>query len=249
MNLAQSIIESASEAAESYVLTNVQVGFIYSTVMLDEKYMGVAYTFPRCGRCGVRDLGSEKPLCGRKASEMLSYLGQEDLLLSSLSLATVNALGAARALPENVQLGDVLDVMNIRERDRVCMVGCFLPLMKALDSMNVQLTAVDDIPKPGAKPPEEVESALPESDIALITGTSIINNTIDHLLDLASSCREIAILGPSTPMLPEAFLYTPVSCLSGIKILDPENAFRTIAEGGGFREFKKYAQKLNILVK
>lgn len=249
MDVAQSIIESAAEAAKSYILTNVQVGFIYSSVMLEEKYMGVAYTFPRRGRCGVRDLGSEKPLCGRTASEMLSYLGEEDLLFSSLALATVNALSAARELPENVQFGDVLDVMEIREGDRVCMVGCFLPLMKALESMNVLLTAVDEIPKPGAKPPEEVESALPKSDVALITGTAIINNTIDHLLDLASSCRELAILGPSTPMLPEAFQYTPVSCLSGIKILEPEDAFRIISEGGGFREFKKFAQKLNIPVK
>jgi uncharacterized protein (DUF4213/DUF364 family) len=50
-------------------------------------------------------------------------------------------------------------------------------------------------------------------------------------------------------MLTEAFQHTPVSCLSGIRILEPENAFRTIAEGGGFREFKKYAQKLNLPVR
>jgi hypothetical protein len=249
MNLAQSIVESSADAADSYILTNVQVGFIYSSVMLDEKYMGVAYTFPRRGRCGVRDLSSEKPLCGRKASEMLPYLGKGDPLFSSLSLATVNALSSARAIPESMQFGDVLDVMEIREGDRVCMVGCFLPLMNALESMNVHLTAVDEIPKPGAKPPEEVESSLPESDVALITGTAIINNTIDHLLDLASNCRELAILGPSTPMLKEAFQHTPVSCLSGIRILEPEKAFRMIAEGGGFREFKKYAQKLNLPVR
>ncbi len=121
-----------------------------------------------------------------------------------------------------------------------------MPLIPALEKRRVQVVSVDEIPKPGARPPAEVEKLLPGSQIAIITATAIINNSIDHLLDLAESCREVAVLGPSTPLLREAFSATPVSCLSGVRILDPGKVLQVIGEGGGFREFKCYAQKLNL---
>ena len=114
------------------------------------------------------------------------------------------------------------------------MVGCFLPLITALEKRQIKVVSVDDVPKPCTKPPEEVEKLLPESQIAIITATAIINKTIDNLLELADSCREVAVLGPSTPLLTEAFSQTTVSCLSGIRILEPEKVLQIIGEGGGF---------------
>jgi uncharacterized protein (DUF4213/DUF364 family) len=82
--------------------------------------------------------------------------------------------------------------------------------------------------------------------VAIITGTSLINGTIDRLLRLAAGCREVAILGPSTPLLAEAFRGLQVHCLSGVRVEDPEEVFRIIGEGGGFRFFKDHTTKLNI---
>ena len=126
------------------------------------------------------------------------------------------------------------------------MVGCFMPLIRALEKRDLYVVSVDEQPKPGARPAEEVEELLPGSQIAIVTATSIINNTIDRILDLAETCREVVVLGPSTPMLREAFSDTPVSCLSGIRILEPEKVLQIIGEGGGFRGFKGYVQKLNL---
>jgi uncharacterized protein (DUF4213/DUF364 family) len=246
MGIAQKIVELMSEPAQACTIKRIQVGIIYSAVQLDNNATGVAYTFPLDNQCGLDTLSCKKPTVGSRASEIIPFLGDRKLVLSSLALAAVNALLAARELPQGATSGDVLDNLDIRNGDKVCMVGCFIPILKALQKRKIQVVSVDEQHKPGARPAEEVEYLLPDSQIAIITGTAIINNTIDRLLHLAESCREVAVLGPSTPLLREAFTATPVSCLSGIKILEPEKVLQTIGEGGGFRGFKSYVRKLNL---
>jgi len=246
MGLSNSIIERMSETANNYSLKRVQAGLIYSAVQLDNNATGVAYTFPMKEHCGPGMRRDRKPLAGKKAAEIITYLGDKNLIMSSLALATVNALLASEEIPEGVSFGDVLDNLDIRKGDQVCMVGSFLPLLPTLEKRQVKVVAVDETPKPHTGPPEDAEQLLPESQVAIITGTAIINSTIDHMLTLARTCREVAILGASTPLLKEAFAGTSVTCLSGIRVMEPEKVLQTIGEGGGFREFKKYVQKVNL---
>lgn len=56
-------------------------------------------------------------------------------------------------------------------------------------------------PKEGDLPASEEDRLLPECDIVIVTGTSIINHTIEHILELAQGARVI-LLGPSVPLLP-----------------------------------------------
>jgi uncharacterized protein (DUF4213/DUF364 family) len=206
----------------------------------------VAYTFPESRVCRGSSAGETQPLTGSKAARLLRAVGGGDLLASTLGLATANALIAGLPPSPHMREGDVLEGLEIRSGDRVCMVGCFVPLLSRLHSRQITVTAVDQVPKPGALPAQEVEHHLPRSQVAVITATSLINGTLDHLLELARGCREVALLGPSTPLLPEVFAGTPVSCLAGIRIQDPEGVLRSVAEGQGFRVFKRYVRKMNI---
>jgi uncharacterized protein (DUF4213/DUF364 family) len=128
------------------------------------------------------------------------------------------------------------------------MVGCFIPLLKSLQSRQITVTAVDHLPKPGSLPAQEAEQLLPCSQVAIITATSLINGTFDHLLELSLRCREVALLGPSAPLLPEVFFGTPLTCLAGIRVQEPEGVLQSIAEGHGFRVFKRYVRKMNIRI-
>ena len=248
MSVAETIRALVLERGAGTPVRRVQVGLIYCAVQLETGTTGVAFTFPdqRSGQnCGQGLIGRGH-LAGRKAEEMVEQLGSEDLVSSALALATANALIADSSGDSQTTVGDVLDQLDIREGDRLCMVGCFLPVLEKLKTASVQVTAVDQVVKAGSEPAENSERLLPESQVAIITGTSIINNTIDALLELAAGCREVAILGPSTPLLAEAFRDLPVHCLSGIRIDEPDAVFRIIGEGGGFRFFKDHTTKLNI---
>jgi len=250
MKVTDTIRSHIMDQAAGRQVRRAQIGLIYCAVQLDSGTTGVAFTFPaqRSDRpCGA-GLSGQGNLAGRAADQLIEHLGSEDLVSSALGMAASNAV-IADSYPDPRALGgDILDHLDIRKGDRICMVGCFLPVLEKLGNLSVQVRTVDQVAKPGAEPAERVEQLLPESQVAIITGTSLINATIDNLLRLAAGCREVAILGPSTPLLAEAFRGLPVHCLSGIRVDDPDAVFRIIGEGGGFRFFKDYTTKFNILL-
>lgn len=225
-------------------MLRVQIGLIYSAVQLDSGALGVAYTFPQSRDCA--SAARRGPLASSRASRLLEGLAGPELLARSLALATANALLAEGPASPAAHEGDILEHVEIRDGDQVCMVGCFLPVLASLQERHVTVKAVDQEPKPRSLPAEEVERLLPASQVAIITATSLINGTLGHLLHLASGCREVALLGPSTPLAPEAFRATPITFLAGIRVQEPLPVLQCIAEGQGFREFKRHVRKLNI---
>lgn len=42
---------------------------------------------------------------------------------------------------------------------------------------------------------------LPQCQVVILSATTLLNRTVDDLLDLCRNARELAILGPSTPLL------------------------------------------------
>ena len=240
MTVAQTIRSRIMAQGAGKRVRRAQIGLIYCAVQLESGSTGVAFTFPaqRSGQpCGA-GLSGQGNLAGRSAGQLIEHLGSEELVSSALGMAASNAVIAECFADPHALGGDILDHLDIREGDRICMVGCFLPVLERLGNLAVEVTTVDQVAKPGAEPAERVERLLPESQVAIITGTSIINNTIDDILRLAAGCREVAVLGPSTPLLADAFRDFQVRCLSGIRVDDPDAVFRIIGEGGGFRFFK-----------
>ena len=248
MKITDTIRECIMKPAAGQRVRRAQIGLIYCAVQLESGATGVAFTFPaeRSGQpCGA-GLSGQGNLAGRTADQLIEHLGSGQLVSSALGMAAANAVIAASLPDPQAVRGDILDHLDIRKGDRICMVGCFLPVLDRLTELSVAVDTVDQAVKPGAEPAERVEQLLPESQVAIITGTSIINGTIDRLLRLAMGCREVAILGPSTPLLAEAFRGLPVHCLSGVRVDTPDEVFRIIGEGGGFRFFKDHTTKLNI---
>ncbi len=242
------IVQQLLPAGERHTVRRVQAGLIYTAVQLDSGALGVAYTFPESRDCGAGNAGETRSLAGSKASTLLNGLGGEDSLASTLGLATANALLVCDPPGPQVRQGDILDTLQLRDGDRVCMVGCFLPLLASLQNRQITVTAVDQVAKPGSLPAQEAERLLPRSQVAIITATSLINGSFDHLAVLSRHCREVALPGPSTPLLPEVFAGTPVTCLAGITVQEPDGVLQTISEGRGFRVFKRYVRKVHLRI-
>ena len=57
------------------------------------------------------------------------------------------------------------------------------------------------------------------------------------------------LLGPSTPMLPEAFTHLPVYMLAGTAITDPEKALAIVRHGGGARTLRPVSRKVYRLTR
>jgi uncharacterized protein (DUF4213/DUF364 family) len=79
----------------------------------------------------------------------------------------------------------------------------------------------------------------------LITGSTLVNNTLEHLLALVRPETRVTIVGPTVGMLPDAFLAHGADILGCVRITEPD-AFRDLlAEGGsGYHFFGRSAQKV-----
>jgi uncharacterized protein (DUF4213/DUF364 family) len=236
---------TAPEAADATVV-DVRIGLGYTAVLLDEDRMGLAYTFREDAARGCQVFGGLPTLAGRKASELLDFLGSQDRIEMAVALATANAL-ANTTRPEQL-VGDILDHVRIQPEDRVGMVGYFAPLVPRLKKKTDSVLIFEKITERahGLLPEEEATRLLPECHVVLITSTSILNHSIEGLIAAAESCREVILLGASTPLLPEAFAGTAVTLLSGVIVANPTAVLRIVSEGGGMRAFKNNIRKVNL---
>ncbi len=247
MQLRTTLKKAALSKADGLRVSDVRIGLAYTAVELSNAQVGLAYTFrdQLSGGCGVFE--TLRPLAGRSAAQLLALFDSQDCIESAIALATANAI--FNSAESRYLSGSALQQISLRREDRVAMVGNFAPMVAEIRPQVSRLDIFELI----AKPEENILSIdsaprlLPDCQVALLSATSIINNTIDHLLELTRSCREVLLLGPSTPLVLTAFQDTPVTLLSGVSVAAPKAILQTISEGGGVHAFKSSVKKVNLI--
>jgi uncharacterized protein (DUF4213/DUF364 family) len=236
------------ERDEGAVVSDVRIGLGYTGVMLDDNRAGVAYTFREEAQSGCSVFRKLRPLSGRHSSELVALLPSDDPLEAAVGLACANAL--ANVENARLQPGDVLTRLDLRSDDHVGMVGYFGPLVGILEKRVRTLTVFEKLRQSSGliRPAEEAEDTLPKCQIAIITATSIINHSINNLLEAAAKCREVVVLGASTPLISEAFLSRKVTLLSGLVVREAREVLRIVSEGGGMRYFGPHIRKVCLRV-
>ncbi len=225
---------------------DVRMGLGYTGVLLEDGSCGVAFTFKEDLDHGCSVFSGRRPLAGKSSHELVDYIGSLSLLESALGLSTVNALVNSDQMVQAE--GDVMDMLQWTKEDRVGMIGYFGPLIKPLRHQVKELVIFekDEDREEGLLPAEDAYEELPRCDIAVITSTSLINGTADGLLEAARGCREVILLGASTPFIPDVFEPLGVTLLSGVVVLDAPSILRTISEGGGMAYFGKAVKKATL---
>jgi uncharacterized protein (DUF4213/DUF364 family) len=93
-----------------------------------------------------------------------------------------------------------------------------------------------------ALPDTLVELILPKSDIVVISGSSLVNGTLDRLLHLSKGARSVAVAGPTASTLPEPLFERGVKVLAGARAKGPE-VLEAVAEAKPFVAFKELVEK------
>jgi uncharacterized protein len=249
MKTRRKIVEFLEPRSRNLEVRDVRIGLGYTAVLLDDNRAGVAFTLGADNAGCCSPFPGSRTLAGRTAAELLQFLASSSRLEIVVGLATANAL--ANIKPPEGTTGDVLDAISLFPQDKVAMIGNFAPLVPALNSRVAKLDIFDEHEEGavGVQPARNAFAALAACDVAIVTSTTLINDTIDTLLEAAANCREMVLLGSSTPLTPEVFRETPVTFLSGITIVDPAGILRTVSEGRGTRFFKPFVSKWNFPVR
>ena len=182
------------------------------------------------GKRKVKDVGS---LHRKSAMELAAYAKSDFTLEATIGMAAINSL---LEIDESLCIElNARDFLLEKGKDkRVALVGHF-PFIPQLRRAAETLSVLEKYPTGDELPSEKAEEVVPQADLVAITGTTLINHTLDHLLSLCQPDSLVMLLGPTAPLSPLLFDYG-VDIISGTKVTDEEAVLRCISQGATFQQ-------------
>jgi len=241
----------------------VAVGVFYTGVKLNTGHSGVAFTpvhdIPDAVCCpkSYGKMPDSGRLVGRLLDEALNEAMSPSPLKSAIGIAAINAASQKTLFEQEYRKYkatfdvDVLDSAEIRPNDSVVMIGAFTPYIKRLKDRVESLYIIERNPKALLKggvttyPEESSNDLLPKADVVIVSGSAVVNHTIDDILSLSGKAREIILSGPTASMIPDPLFKRGVTAIGGVKINDADRMLKVLTEAGsGYALFKECANKV-----
>ncbi len=210
-------------------VSDVRAGLRVTAVR--SRRLGLAYSFPRAhvGHAAEAWPGP-RGLHGTSARRLAELARARDPEQAAFGIAAANSLLDP---PQGLVEGHALDVILAAGRDRnVAVVGHF-PFVERLRSCVRYLWVLELSPQDGDLPATDAPRIFPQADVVAITGSTLVNQTLDGLLEHARD-KYVVLIGPTTPLSP-VFLDHGVAAVCGSLVTDPDATLRGISEGTGFR--------------
>ena len=242
-------------------------GLFFSGVKLSDGQGGLCFTpvkeLPEAVCCPSSALAMpfSGKLSGRRVTEYLADLDNPNILRKTLAIAALNALSSScwdkiDALPYiNVNGRDAFDEAAIPVSGKTVVIGALVPMLKKLLAADADFRVLetDSRTLKGREldhysPASDAPQFVPQADLLVITGVTVLNDTLEGILEMAKPGAQIIVTGPTASMLPDAFFKRGVTMLGGIRVTRPDEALDLISEAGsGYHFFGKSAERIVII--
>jgi uncharacterized protein len=194
------------------------------------------------GQAKVREAGH---LHHKSAQELAEYALSENLLEASIGVAALNSLLEVNEA-EVVELNAGEALARHGQGKKIALVGHF-PFIPELQQVAQALWVIEQRPVEGEYVDTTAADFIPQADLVAITGSALINHTLDGLLALCPAEALVMVLGPSTPLSAVLFDHG-ATIVSGARVIDEAAVLRTVGQGANFRQVEG-VRRLNIVKK
>ena len=261
--------EKSPTPLEEIWIDDLVIGIFFTGVKLSTGHAGVAFTpigeIPEAVCCPTT--AARMPQAGNlegiPVSDILKYGLDMNVLKSAIGVATLNALSECVTESEKrreyntIKEKDGFDLLEINPDETVTLIGAFGPYIRRLKMTGNSFSIVEKNPQTLRtdemkyfKPESEMASAIEKSDAIIVTGTAIVNHTIDSILSSISSKKRTAIIGPTASMIPDAFFKKGVTIMAGVRILNPDLMVKILKQGGSaYHLLKECSEKIAFVKK
>lgn len=229
MKLLNDLISSVKD--ENTLAKNIRVGPSWTGV--SGRYGGVSKTYgiPVPHGNYTQDLGN---LNEKTTLELAEYARSWNLVEASIGVAALNSMMKVRG-----KIGvNALDlILEMGENKNITMVGKF-PRIEEIKAIARELWILEMNPnlldpKNGIISESALEYVIPDSDIVVVTGSTLINKTMERVLELCRLADAYTIvMGPSTTMSDVLFDYG-ADILAGVEIVKPDRVLNILSQSGG----------------
>jgi uncharacterized protein (DUF4213/DUF364 family) len=213
---------------------DIRQGVFHTGVLT--RYCGLAATLPRDALKQEGPLVKEPGFLLDKTSRDLAQMVYSDSLLeAAIGMATINSLLEVD-LESCAEINAAEVILEKGEGKRVAIVGHF-PFLPRVREKAKTLWVFEKNPREGDFNEADADRFIPQADVVAITGTSLTNHTLPHLLELCEPKAFIIMLGDTVPLSPVLFDYG-LHALSGTRVMDADLALRCVSQGANFRQIK-----------
>ncbi|HNQ05508.1 MAG TPA: DUF364 domain-containing protein [Thiobacillaceae bacterium] len=262
------VLERLGPAVADLTIERAVLGLFFVGVKLSNDVAGMCATplkaVPQAVCCpsSAQAMPAPGKVRGRPVRQALEDLYRGGPLRRALAIATLNALVETvwRKLgsPDGIlaREGDALAALRVDPHHHVVLVGAFPPYMRefireerSFHVLELDASVLKPEELPFFVPASQAADTVPHAHALVVTGTTLINDTLDGLLDLARPGTEIAVIGPTVPLLPGPFARRGVRVMGGVRVTEPDTLLDCLAEGGsGYHVFGKSAQRVTLRV-
>lgn len=226
-------------------------------IQLDDKDVGLSYTLRENLPSGCSVFGFAQEIIGKNAYEiaLLAKDGKDDVQ-RGVGIAVLTAGSRQLNLPDEAKKTPLFG-MQLNNDDIVGMIGYIPPIVRRISESVKEVIVFDQgVVLSGSETAVKINptqlqfKVLPKCAVVIITGTTMVNGTIEELLPLCRNAREIVLVGTSTPMYPEAYLNTGITSLAGSwwNNQQKEDLFKRISLSGGINQIQQHMIKKMVRV-
>ena len=236
-----------SKYFENITIEKIEIGILITAVKLSNGYCGVSSSnldsTINLSSKQKRNFGPFTPgnIAGQKVLDLFQYMDNEEIM-SSVKLAVLSALSSFIIDKFNYNVledKDPFDLLDLSEPKTITLVGAFETYIRRIDEtkhkiqvLELNKDALRDEHKHLFVPAINACKVLPNSDIIIITGLTLVNNTIDELLNLIPSEEKVIVVGPSISILPDILFQRNVNIIGSTMIFDADKMFKIVSEAG-----------------
>jgi len=216
---------------DTNIIQQLVCGELYVGLMLENGNIGVCSTLKRRVNLGIEDL---ETLDLHNISHRIALTAYYNALLNYSNLFPGSS--------------DIFDEINFKQYNSIVMIGHFESLLQKFEGENINITVFDNLVEmSGMAKPEKQPEYIKNAEAVILTGTSVFNNTFSNIIGWSKPGCDIFVLGPSTILHPEMFLYGNIRVLFGALFeKQDDRPLKIIQEGKGTRDFLPFMRKVYL---
>lgn len=197
----------------------VWIGLAWTAV--ESNFVGISHTYNSKTTINIENAGD---LSSCTISNLTKRILSWQPLEASIGVAAINSL-----IEPLGEIGNIKDFIKDKSRGKtVTFIGRF-PFYADISAIAKKSYLLEINPESHEFPSFSCEEFLPQSDINVISGTALINHSLQRLLELGQNGINI-VLGPTTPFSSVLFEFG-ADVLAGVKVTNKQKLVKSITQG------------------
>lgn len=203
----------------------------FGFVILDDDSAGAFYCNLENTLEQLKEFYSETTVVNEKTLSLIEKFSSDSLPDRAVALGVINAVSQhifhrARFSPPDKKSANTSStgISKPKAGERLGMIGYFSPLIERLLEKNIEVLVVEKNParvvsQNGVTLSENVTD-LKRCDHILCTASTLVNNTLDEVLENSRQAKSFSLIGPSGSSLPDILFNHGVDAVGGFHVDD-----------------------------